>query len=707
MASARISRRTLLQGGLALGAGLVVGFELPIGSRTAGPSATIFAPNAFIRIDRDGRVTIVNPRSEMGQGTLTSMAMIIADELDADWSKVRVEQAETDPVYGNQGTGGSRSIRDLTTTWRRAGAAAREMLLAAAAKEWGVPVSEAEADQGKVIHRPTGRVLTYGELAEKAGQLPAPQNPRLKTPDQFKLIGKKVPRLDTPDKVTGRAIYGIDVSVPGILVATIERCPVFGGKVQNFDATAAKAVKGVKAVVPIGAGVAVVAERYWQARKGREALHVAWDEGPTAQVSSGSIHQAYEALARQPGPVARQTGDAAKALGAAARTVEAAYEVPFLAHATMEPQNCTAHVRSDGCEVWAPTQNPTRCQDEAMRLTGFPREKVRVHTTLLGGGFGRRGEVDYLIEAVEVSKAVGMPVKVIWTREDDIRHDFYRPTSYHVFRAALDIGDNLVAWFHRLVGPGVLHQRGLPAGQMDRTMVEGAANMPYDIPNVQVEYTNKDFGIPVGFWRSVGASHNAFVVESFVDELAHATGKDPFEYRRALLGTSPRHKGVLELAAQKAGWGTPLSAGRHRGVAVAFSYGSYVAQVAELSIADDGSVHVHRVVCAIDCGLAVNPDQVEAQMEGGIVWGLSAVLRGEITIDHGRVLQSNFHDYVPLRIDEMPKVEVYIVPSAEAPSGVGEPGVPPIAPAVTNAIFAATGKRVRRLPIHPDDLKKA
>jgi isoquinoline 1-oxidoreductase beta subunit len=607
---------------------------------------------------------------------------------------------------GNQFTAGSRSIRDLLTVWRRAGAAAREMLVAAAAKAWSVPVAECYAEQGAVYHRPTGRRLAYAELAGRAAAIPVPQSPTLKTPDQFRFIGKGVPRLDTPDKVTGRAIYGIDVTVPGMLVATVLRCPVFGGTVAGFDATRALAVKGVRHVVRISSGVAVVAGDYWTARRGRDALAVTWDEGPNARLDSETISRAYAALAEQPGPVARREGDTLAALGKATRTIEGVYEVPFLAHATMEPQNCTAHVRPDGCDVWVPTQNQTRTQREAMRLTGLPREKVRVHTTMLGGGFGRRGEVDFVAEAVETSKAVGAPVKVIWSREDDIRHDFYRPATYNVLRAALDDRGMPVAWFHRIVGPGILIQKRMAQpGAIDRAAVEGAANVPYAFPNVQVEFHHKDFGVPVGFWRSVGASQNAFITESFVDELAHAAGKDPYEYRRGLLGRSPRHRGVLELAAARAGWDAPPPPGRHRGIAVAFSYGSWAAEVAEVSVAEDGTVRVHRVVCAIDCGLAVNPDQVRAQMEGGIVWGLTAALRGRITLADGRVEQSNFHDYPMLRLYEMPVVEVHIVPSAEAPGGVGEPAVPPLAPAVTNAVFAATGRRIRRLPIRAEELR--
>jgi isoquinoline 1-oxidoreductase beta subunit len=709
-----LSRRGFFKTGVAAGGGLLLGFHFPPTPRSAEAAAARpeqAALNAWVRIARDGTVTIISGQSEMGQGIMTSIPMIIADELEADWSKVRVEQAPADSAYGDparggeQSTNGSRSIRNMLTLWRRAGAAAREMLVSAAAKQWGVPVEECVAAQSVVTHRPTGKKLTYGELADKAAQLPVPKEPRLKSPEQFRFIGKAVARVDTPEKVTGRGIYGIDVKVPGMLIATVERCPVFGGKVASFGATRAKAVNGVRHVVQISSGVAVVANSYWAAKKGRDALEITWDEGANRELSSAEISRIYAEAAKKPGPAARKEGDAEKVLADAQKTIEAIYEVPFLAHATMEPMNCTAHVRRNDCEIWVGTQNQTGTQRTAARITGFPREAVKVNTTLLGGGFGRRGEQDFVADAVETSKAVKAPVKLIWSREDDIRHGHYRPATYNVLRAALDGGGRPQAWMHRIVAPSIGAQHGRPLKDgIDSLMLPVAADLPYLVPNLQVEYIYKDLGIPVGFWRSVGASQNAFITESFIDELAAAAGKDPFEFRRALLVKAARHQGVLELAAEKAEWGKPLPSGRFRGIAVALSYGSYAAEVAEISIGKDGKVRVHRVVCAIDCGVFVNPDTVKAQVEGSVVWGLTAALYGAITIDKGRVQQSNFHDYPMLRIGEMPVVEVHIVPSNAPAGGVGEPGVPPIAPAVCNAIFAGTGKRIRKLPIRPEEL---
>lgn len=711
---ARLTRRALLKGGLAAGAGLTIGVPLVGRFPGARAQAGVFAPNQWLRIDRDGVVTIVNSVPEMGQGSLTTTPMIIADELDAVLDRVRVEQAPVNarlyanPAFGIQLYGGSTGVRAHFAMWRKAAAAAREMLKQAAANEWGVSVDSVETEAGAVLHRSSGRRLPYGQLVDKAQQLPVPQNPKLKTPDQFRYIGKAVKRRDTPDKVRGRAIYGMDVQVPGMLVASIERCPVRGGKVKSVDATAARAVTGVRQVIPVSSGVAVVADGFWPALQGRRALRVEWDEGPLARVSSAMIAAEFQRLARQPGQVARNDGDAERVLGAGGRVHEAAYAVPYLEHACMEPMNATAQVTADACTIWAPTQNPGGSHAKAVQVTGLPPDKVTVHTTLLGGGFGRRNEVDFIVDAVEVAKAVGAPVKVMWTREDDIKNGFYRPATYNVFRAALGANGLPAAWFTRMVGPGILVQRGrTKAGEVDRTAVEAASNMPYEVPNIRIEWTNRDFGLPVGFWRSVGPSQNGFIVESFIDELAHLAGKDPFEYRRALLGKSPRHKAVLELAAARADWGAPLPAGRGRGIAVVFSYGSYAAHVAEVSVAPDGVPRVHRLVGVIDAGLAVNPEQVKAQMEGGAVYALTAALYGQITLDRGRVQQSNFHDYPMLRINEMPVIEVHILDSGEAPGGLGEPGVPSVAPAVANAIFAATGTRIRRLPIDREALKRA
>jgi len=707
-----VSRREILKGGLAVGAGLTLGFALPMRARAQPPG--VFAPNQWLRIDRDGVVTITNSVPEMGQGSLTTTPMIIADELDAKLDSVKVEQALANPalyknpVTGNQLYGGSRGVRDHIEMWRKAAASAREMLKQAAANEWGVPVESVDTEEGAVVHRPTGRRLPYGQLVDKAQALPVPPNPKLKTPDQFRYIGKAVKRRDTPDKVTGRGIYGIDVQVPGMLVGSIERCPGLGGKVQSFDATAAKKIKGVRDVVQVSNGVAVVADNFWTALQGRRALKVTWDEGPIAQVSSATITREYEAAAKQPGQVAKNEGDVEKVLAAGGKVYEAVYQVPFLEHACMEPMNATAQVSREACVIWAPTQNPGGTQATAARLTGLPPEKVIVNTTLLGGGFGRRAEIDFIVDAVETSKAVGAPVKVVWTREDDITHGFYRPATYNVFRAALDPSGTPAAWFTRVVGPGILIQKGMAQpNTVDASALAAVRDMPYDIPNLRIEYVHKEFGVPLGFWRSVGSSQNGFIVESFIDELAHAAGKDPFEYRRALLGKSPRHKAILELVASRANWGTPLPAGRGRGIAVVFSYGSYAATVAEVSVAPDGAVKVHRLVCGIDAGLAVNPDAVKAQMEGGAVYALTAAFYGNITIDRGRVQQSNFHDYQMLRINEMPMVDVHILDSGEPPGGLGEPGVPTVAPAVTNAIFAVTGKRVRKLPIDRNELKRA
>lgn len=705
-----MERRAFLQVSGSLGAGLVLGFRLP-DARGVLP----FAPNAWVRVDTDGSVTVTIDKSEMGEGNHTALAMIVAEELDADWSKVRLGPLPVNPAGWSRrmSTGGSTSVRTSYEILRKAGASARAMLIGAAAQTWGVDPASCHTEPGSVTHPETSRRLGYGALADRAATVPVPPNPPLKDPSEFRLLGKRTHRLDTASKVNGSAEFGIDVRMPGMLFATVERSPVFGGKVKSFDATAAKAVRGVRHVVQLNgtpwtgvngawgvgteSGIAVVADSYWQAVQGRGALRITWDEGPAAALSD--IPGKLAALDGQRGVTAKTTGDAAAALAGAAKRVEGVYTVPFLHHATMEPMNCTAVVRGGFCDVWAPTQNQTRAQEVAAEIAGVPKEKVRIHTTLLGGGFGRRLESDFVAEAVSIAKAVNAPVKVIWSREDDTKHGFYRPATYNRLSAGLDAQNRPVAWTHHIVAPPILTKFGPLQNGIDGTLIDGAADVPYAFPNLFVDQLAVDLPVPLGFWRSVGASQNAFVVECFFDEMAAAAGRDPFELRRELLQAKPRHLRVLELAATKAGWGTPLPPGHGRGIAIAEWEPTTCAEVAEVSVAADGTVRVHRVVCAVDCGPVVNPDTIEAQMQGGVVYGLSAALYGEITIDKGRVQQSNFNDYPVLRMPEMPVVEVHIVPSTDAQGGIGEPSVPPTAPAVCNAIFAATGTRIRKLPI--------
>jgi len=707
-------RREFLKKSTTAGTGLILGFYLPgkFAALAAAPPLEPAAMNAWVRIAPDDTVTIVIDKAEMGQGIITALAMLLAEELEFDWKKVKTEFAPAAPVYFNplfglQGTGGSTSVRASWGPLSKTGAAAREMLIAAAAQQWYVEPSACHVENGAVVHNATSKRLGYGALAERAAKLPVPANPKLKDPKNYKYIGKPTKRLDTPSKVNGQAGFGIDVRLPNIQHAVVARCPVFGGKVKSFDDSKAKSVRGVKQVLQISSGVAVVADNTWSAMEGRRALQITWDEGANAGNSSDAIRKLYLAAAEKPGAIARKDGDADAVLATAAKKVEAAYEVPFLAHATMEPMNCAADVRTEGCDIYAPTQFQTFVQMTGAKITGLTPEQVRVHTTFLGGGFGRRAEQDFIAEAVEISKGTGAPVQVTWSREDDMQGDFYRPAAYSKLVAGLDLDGWPVAWKSRIVGPSIMSRffPGSVKNGVDETSVEGQANSKYAIPNFLVEYALTEAGVPVGFWRSVGNSHNGFITECFVEELAKAGSKDPFEFRRKLLADAPRHRGVLELAAEKAGWGKPLPAGRTRGIAVVESFGSYVAEVAEVSLnRKSGEVKVHRVVCAVDCGRYVNPETIAAQMEGAIVYGLTAALKGQITIEKGRVQQSNFHDYEMLRLKEMPNVEVYIVPSNEAPGGVGEPGTPPIAPAVCNAIFAATGKPIRRLPIRKEDL---
>jgi isoquinoline 1-oxidoreductase subunit beta len=685
------TRREFLQTGATLGASLVIAFYLPPrGWRPSAASAATFKPNAWLEVDPDGAVRIWTGRSEMGQGVKTAMPMIVAEELDVDWQSVRVTQADADPAYGNQMTVGSRSVQSGWEPLRQAGAAAREMLISAAALTWGVPREACRAERGTVRHTASGRRLRYGQLTERAASLPVPENPPLKPQSEFRIVGTRVPRVDSADKVSGKAQYGIDVRVPGMAFAAVARCPVFGGRVRRFDSAPALAIPGVLRVEQISRGLAVVAENTWAAFQGKQALRVEWDEGDTARWSSESIWRAFADAATRPGQSVRTTGDVDTALAGAARTVDAVYEAPYLAHACMEPMNCTAHVTSGRAEIWAPTQNPQGIQREAARVLSLPIEAVTVHVTYLGGGFGRRGgPVDYANEAIELAAKVGRPVQVVWTREDDIQNGLYRPATYNVLRAGLDQLGRPVAWSHKLVGPD-------GASFM---ITRGADELIYAIPNFRLERVIEDPGIPIAPWRGVGPSQNGFIVESFVDELAHAAGKDPYAFRRDLAAGHPRLVAVLDAAARGARWGSPAAAGRHRGIAL-WQFGeTSVAEVAEISVKGDGSVRVHRVVCAIDCGIVVNPDTVEAQTQSNVVYGLTAALFGQIDIDRGRVVQSNFHDYRMLRLAEMPEVEVHLVRSDAPPGGVGEAALPALAPAVCNAIFAATGKRIRRLPI--------
>jgi isoquinoline 1-oxidoreductase beta subunit len=705
--SAGLSRRNFLINSAAAGSGLVLSLSLPF-SESSGSGSETFAPSAFIRIGSDGEVVLTMPYVEMGQGTYTSIPMLIAEELEIDLKQVRLEHAPpneklyANPMLGVQATGNSNAMRGAWKPLREAGAAARVLLIEAAAKRWGVDVKSCRAEAGEVIHVRSGRRLKYGELAADATQLLMPKNVMLKTPEEFKLIGKPAKRLDVAGKVDGSVVYGIDARPPGVKVATLAQSPVFGGRLKSVDDGAAKAIKGVRQIVRLADAVAVVADHMGAAKKGLEALKIEWDEGIHAGLSTQDITRELEQATLRAGPVAQNIGDIEKAMTDAATRVEATYYLPFLAHATMEPMNCTVHFRGDECEIWLGTQAIARVQAMAAKAAGLPIEKVIVHNHLIGGGFGRRTEADIAVRAVEIARQVDGPVKVVWTREEDIQHDMYRPYWVDRIAAGLDTEGKPIAWNNRFAGSSVIARWLPPAFKngLDPDTTEGAIDLVYALPNFHVEYIRVEPpGIPTAFWRSVGPSHNVFVTESFIDELASAAGQDTVGYRRALLDRNPRAKAVLDLAAEKADWAAPLPKGRGRGIALQNVFGSYLAQVAEVEVAKNGSVRVHRVVCAMDCGIVVNPDTVQAQLQSGVIFGVTAALYGEITLKNGRVEQTNFDTYQMLRLNEAPTIDVHLIKSTEPPGGMGEAGTSCIVPAIANAVFAATGKRLRKMPI--------
>ncbi|MFM0695737.1 xanthine dehydrogenase family protein molybdopterin-binding subunit [Paraburkholderia graminis] len=719
-----VSRRTFLKFGVSVGAaaggGLLLGFSLPAvsqdqksgksvigGDANEAPQNGVFAPNAFIQIDTAGKVTLVIPKVEMGQGVYTSIPMLIAEELEVPLDTVTLDHAPpdeklfTDPLLGGQLTGGSTSIRYAWEPMRRAGATARTLLVSAAAQQWQVEAASCHAQAGQVIHAASNRSIGYGQLVEAAAKLPAPQNVPLKNPKDFKIIGTAVKRLDSPEKVDGTAMFGLDVRVPDMVYAAIANCPVFGGTLASVDDTNAKKIPGVRQVVKIDNAVAVIGDHTWAAKRGLQALDIKWNEGADAKLSMKQIVDDLANASQRNGAVARKDGDVVHAFSNAKTRVDAIYQQPFLAHATMEPINCTVHVRADSCEVWLGSQVPTRVRDAAMAVTGLPADKIIVHNHLIGGGFGRRLEFDMVTQAVKIAKQVSTPVKVLWTREEDIQHDMYRPYYYDKISAGLDANGKPLAWQHRIVGSSILARFAPPAFKngLDPDAVEVASDLPYDLPNQLVDYVRQEpHAIPTAFWRGVGPTRSTFVVESFIDELAAEAKVDPVKYRRDLLGKTPRALNVLNVAAQAADWGSAVPKGQGRGVSVMHAFGSYFAIIVDVAV-EQGEVAVKRVVCAVDCGMVVNPNTVEAQVQGGIIFGITGALYSEITIKDGRVQQNNFTDYRMLRIDQTPPIDVHIVKSSEAPGGIGEPGTAALAPALTNAIFAATGKRLRHLPV--------
>ncbi|MGO9087432.1 MAG: molybdopterin cofactor-binding domain-containing protein [Terriglobales bacterium] len=700
-----LSRREFVAAGVAAGAGLVIGFYLPHGAFSNRQS---FSPNAYLRITPDNKVTIVVARSEMGQGVRTALPMILAEELEADWKQIEIEQAGASTLFGDQTTGGSASIRTCWDPMRKAGAAAREMLITAAALAWGVPRSACTAENGRIKHAASGRSASYGELAIKAAPLPVPTDPPLKQSKDYKIVGQRLRRLDSPAKVKGEAVFGIDVRLPGMKHAVLSRCPVIGGKVSGFDDKESKKISGVSYVGKIGdSAVAVVADSVWGAMEGRRVLNVSWDDGPNQDLNTAAVIASLKQAASRKAASVYLSGDPAKAAG---RKISAEYLSPFMAHAPMEPGNCTAHFQGSKCELWAPTQVPQDCRDSVATATGLDPDQVKVNVTLMGGGFGRRLEHDYAVEAALVSKAIKAPVKVIWTREDDMRFSTYRPASLHQLSAALDASGYPTALTHRIVAPSISGQKGQPGpNNLDPDLPDEAGPV-YGIPNYSIEYVMTETPVPLGWMRSVYALQAAFALESFIDELAAAAGKDSLEYRLHLLAKdqdlqlftttwhTARMRGVLQLAAEKAGWDKPLPAGRYRGIACFGCFASYLAEVVEITM-ENAQPRVHRVVAAVDCGQVINPSILEQQIQGGIVYALANALRAKITIEKGRVVEGNFDDYAPLRMDETPVVEVCAVPSGEAPTGIGEPSVPPLAPALCNAIYAATRKRIRSLPV--------
>ena len=715
-----MQRREFIKKTLTASGGLLICAYIPEwakGGSAAAADSHPFAPNAFVRIGTDDSITIIANHSEMGQGVYTSLPMMLAEELECDWSKVRVEPAPVDPAYnhsvfGLQMTGGSTTTTSEYDRFRKMGAMARMMLIAAAAQDWNVEPQTCHAKNGYVINA-AGKRASFGSLADAASKQSVPADIPLKDPKDFTIIGKPIHRLDTPSKTNGTAQFGLDVYIPNMLTAVVARSPVFGGKVVSFDADKAKAVPGVVNVLQVPSGVAVIGTGFWPAKLGRDKLEITWDEGPGKDLSSAAMREEFAKTSRTPGLVAKKVGDPASALAGAAKRVTAEYEVPYLSHSMMEPLNTVVDLREDRCEVWTGTQFETMDRLAAAKVAGLKPEQVTLNTTLLGGGFGRRANpsCDFVTEAVEVAKVAKAPVKVVWTREDDIRGGWYRPMWYDHFEAGLDAEGYPVAWTHTIVGQSIMagtlfEQFGIKNG-IDSASVEGAADILYGFPNIQVDLHSPKNVVPVQWWRSVGHSHTGFSVEAFLDEVAHAGGKDPYQLRRKLLANQPRMLAVLDLAAQKANWGSPVPAGRGRGIAGHFSFDSYVAEVAEVSVEKDGTIRVHKIVAAVDCGRVINPDTVKAQIESGIVFGLTAALKTEITLENGRVQQSNFNNYPMVRMFESPEIEVHIVESSEKQTGVGEPGVPPVAPAVANAILSLTGKHVHRLPIRAEDLKSA